>query len=177
MPRISCRLMIAAVVMALGVTAEAQNSEPCTLGVHTAVGFGMISYAAPGRTAPPFSGTLKATFEQMLPDGNSIHGVTLTHQARDSMGQTRAEFAQNCLRGPDGRPQVVLSVSVFDPTTKTSMNWLADNDGLPKVVRILHQDVMPVKQPSPAELAERQKMAQMRQPSKTEFRTEDLGTK
>src|SRR5277367_1421365 len=121
-----CRIAAVAVAaMTLGVTSEAQSSAPCTLGVHTAVGFGMISYAAPGRTAPPFSGTVKATFEQKLQDGNSIQGVTRTHQARDSMGKTRAEFAQNCLRGPDGQPQVVLSVSVFDPTTKTSMNWLA----------------------------------------------------
>jgi hypothetical protein len=92
-------------------------------------------------------------------------------------GKTHTEFDQNCQRGPDGQPQAVLSVSVIDPTTTTSMNWLVNNDGVPKVVRILHQDVMPAKQPSPAELVERQKMAEMRQPPKSEFRTEDLGTR
>jgi hypothetical protein len=51
------------------------------------------------------------------------------------------------------------------------------NNLVPKVVRILHQNEIPVKQPSPEELAERQKMARARQTPRAEFRTEDLGTK
>lgn len=179
MPRISFRLTIAAIAVAMvfGMTAEAQSSAPCTLGVRNYVGFGMITSRGPGGTATPFSGTVKTTFEQKLPDGNSIHAVTRTHQARDSMGKTRAEFAQSCERGQDGQLQVVASISVNDPANKTSMNWTVNSDTMAKVVRIFHQNEMPVKRPTPAELLERQKLAQARQPSREEFRTENLGTK
>lgn len=173
-----CRFAVVAVAaMALGVTAEGQSSAPCTLGVHSYIGFGMITFRGPGGTAPPFSGTVKATFEQKLADGNSIHAFTRTHQARDSMGRTRMEFAQNCVRGEDTQPQLVLSVSVDDTVSKTSINWQVNVDNVPKVVRIFHRNETPVKQLSPEERAEQQKMAQMRQPPKEEFRTENLGTK
>ena len=173
-----CRFAVVAVAaMALGVTAEAQSSEPCTVGVHSYVGFGMNMYGGSrGTSAPPFSGTLKATFEQKLPDGNSIHGVTRTRQARDSMGRTRTEFVQGCERGEDGQPTPMMSVNVNDPVLKTSMNWQVNSQGTPKIVRIFHQNEVPVKQPSPEQLAERQKMARLHQPPKEEFRTEDLGT-
>jgi len=176
MPALCRFAAVAVTAMALGMTAEGQSSEPCTLGVHGYVGFGMNSYRTGGST-PPFSGVVKATFEQKLPNGNSIHGVTRTHQARDSMGKTRAEFAQNCLRGEDGQPQVVLSVSVFDPALKTSMSWQVNNDGVPKVVHLFHQNEVPAKEPSPEERAEQRKLAQLRQPPKEEFRTENLGTR
>jgi hypothetical protein len=177
MMRAFCRFAaVAAAVVALAGAAEGESSAPCTLGVRSYVGFGMNSYRT-GGTIPPFSGVVKINFEQKLPDGNSIRGVTRTHQARDSMGKTRAEFAQNCERGEDGQPQLVATVSVNDPVLKTSMSWLVNNDGRPKVVRILHQNQVPVKQPSPAELAERMKLAPVRQPPKEQFRTEDLGTK
>lgn len=167
---------VAVAAMALGITAEGQSSDPCTLGVRPSIGFGMNSYRTGGSVAP-FSGIVKSTFEQKLADGNSIHGVMRTRQARDSTGKTRTEFAQGCERGEDGQPQEMLNVSVFDPILKTTMNWQVNQFAMPKVVRIVHQNEVPVKQPSPEELAERQKIAQVRQPSKEEFRTENLGTK
>jgi hypothetical protein len=36
------------------------------------------------RTNAPFSGTVKTTFDQKLPDGNSIHGIFYVRDARDS---------------------------------------------------------------------------------------------
>jgi hypothetical protein len=120
---------------------------------------------------------VKTTFEQKLVDGNTIHGVMHTRQARDSAGKTRTEFAQGCERGEDGQLHEMVTVSVNDPALKTTMNWQVNEFAMPKVVRILHQNGVPVKQPSPEELAERQKIAQVRQPSKDEFRTEDLGTR
>jgi hypothetical protein len=173
-----CRFAAVAVAaMALGMTAEAQSSTPCTLGVHNFIGFGMSTSVGRGGTAPPFSGTVKTTFEQKLADGNTIHATTRTHVARDSAGKTRMEFAQGCERGLDGELQLVKSVSVNDPALKTSMNWQVNSDGMAKVVRIFHQNETPVKRPSPAEQAERLKIAQMRQPPRAEFRTEDLGTR
>jgi hypothetical protein len=120
---------------------------------------------------------VKTTFEQKLADGNTIHGVMRTRQARDSAGKTRTEFAQGCERGEDGQPQEMLTVSVNDPALKTLMNWQVNQFAMPKVVRIIHQNEIPIKQPSPEELAERLKMAQLRQPSKNEYRVEDLGTR
>lgn len=173
-----CRFAAVAVAaMALGLTAEGQSSAPCTLGVHGYVGFGMITSQGPGGTAPPFSGTLKTTFEQKLGDGSFIRGVTRTHHARDSMGKTRTEFGQSCERGLDGQLHVLATVSVNDPASKTSMNWMANNDVVPKVVHVFHQNEIPHKQPSPEERAEQQKLAQLRQPPKGEFRTENLGTR
>ena len=173
-----CRFAVVVLAaMALEMTAEGQSSAPCTLGVRNYVGFGMITSRGSGGTAPPFSGTVKTTFEQKLPDGNSIHAVARTHQARDSMGKTRTEFAQNCERGQDGGPQLQMSISVYDPANKASMNWSVNSDMMTKVVRVFHQNEIPVKQSSPEERAEQQKLAQMRQPPRAEFRTENLGTK
>jgi hypothetical protein len=173
MPVISCRLVIGtiAAAMVLGVSAEAQSSAPCTLGIRNFIGFG-----TPSRSGGPYSGTLKTTFEQKLPDGNSIHGYTRTRQARDSAGKTLSEFAQNCQRGEDGQPQLLLNVSVYDRAAKTTMNWQV-NGNLPKVVRVMHQgEQVPPPVPS-AEMLERQKIAQLQQPPRSEFRTEKLGTK
>jgi hypothetical protein len=173
-----CRFAVVAMVaMTLGMTAESQSSAPCTPGVHNFIGFGMSAFVGRGATAPPFSGTVKTTFEQRLGDGNSIHATTRTHVARNSAGKTRTEFAQNCERGLDGELQLVKSVNVYDPALKTSMNWQVNSEAIAKVVRIIHENEIPMKQLSPAEQAERQKLAKVRQPPRAEFRTEDLGTR
>jgi len=173
MPVISCRLSALAIAaaMALGMSAGAQSSAPCTLGIHNYIGYGVS-----GGTGHPFSATVKTTFEQKLSDGNSIHASARTRQARDSAGKTLTEFAQNCERGEDGQPQLWLNVSVYDRTAKTTMNWQV-NGNMSKVVRVFHQgEQVPPPVPS-AETLERQKIAQMQQPPRSEFRTEKLGTK
>jgi hypothetical protein len=179
MPVISCRLAIGAIAaaMVLGMSAEAQSSAACTLGIRNYIGFGMMGgYGAVGRSVAPFSATVKTTFEQKLPDGNSIHGYTRTRQARDSAGKTLSEFAQSCQRGEDGQPHLMSSVSVYDRTAKTTMNWQVNGNSA-KVVRVMHQgEQIPPPVPS-AELLERQKIAQVQQPPRSEFRTDKLGTK
>jgi hypothetical protein len=129
---------------------------------------------------------MKSSFEQKLADGNAVHRVTRTRQARDSAGRTMTEMAQGCARGEDGQMHERLNISVNDPVARTNMNWQVGADDQPKVVHVFHQpDPRPVpsKRPelSPAELERQQKMikaaqaAQLQQ--RQENKTEDLGVK
>jgi hypothetical protein len=56
MPVIFCRLAIGtiAAAMVLGVSAEAQSSAPCTLGIRNYIGFGVMGgYGAAVRGVAP----------------------------------------------------------------------------------------------------------------------------
>ena len=175
MPGMSRRLAVGAVLAmaALAGNAGAQSAAPCTMGVNNSFG-----YSLPEKTGAPFSATLKSTFEQKLPDGNSIRGVTRTHQARDSSGKTRTETPAGCGRGEDGQPHLALNVSVRDPVAKTFMNWRIDIDSIgPKVARVLHQQEQAPSQKTPEEMATLRNAAAMRQPSRSKSHREDLGLK
>ena len=132
----------------------------------------------------PFSGVVKTTFEQKLGDGNAIHGVTRTHQARDSAGRTRVEMAEGCARGVDGQMHERTLVIVNDLEARTNMTWQVGPDDQQKVVRVSHlPEPRPRQELSPEELA-RQKKAieamrarQSQSPEQKETKTEDLGTK
>jgi hypothetical protein len=159
---------IAGIVMAMGIAARAQSPAPCTLGITKYLGAASMLMSG-----HPYSATIKETFEQKLGDGNSIHSVTRTKQARDSTGKTMSEFAVECLRGEDGQPELMLNVRVTDPVAKESLRWQV-NGMTPKVVRISHYlDSTPLTD----DMAERQKMMQIHQPSRNEFHTEKLGSK
>ena len=175
-----------AVAMALGISAGAQM-EPCVTG--GGVGILMVGIGAP-KNDFPFSGTVKSTFEQKLADGNAIHSVTRTHQARDSAGRTMRETAQGCARGEDGQMREIRVVNVNDPVARTNMSWQVGSDDQPKVVRVFHQAEFPVPrvgqpaarpEPTPEELARQQKMMQAARAQQLEQRketvTEDLGVK
>jgi len=157
--------------VALANPASAQNSEPaCSVGVNHFVGYGGM-----GQSDLPYTATAKTTFEQHLPDGNEIHGYVYTHQARDSAGRTMSEMATGCLPDENGVPQPQLSVSVFDPATRSSLFWQAGMLG-DKVVRVSHTSGNVIKL-TPDEIAARRKANESRQPPSGEFKSEDLGTR
>jgi hypothetical protein len=140
-----------------------------------------------GTKSAPFSAVVKSSFEQRLADGNAIHTVTRSHQARDSAGRTMTEMPQGCVRGEDGQMHERLSVNVNDPVTRTSMNWQMGDDMQPKVAHVYHQPEIPARpvtprpQPSAEQLAQQQKMVQAARAQQAlqqkENQIEDLGTR
>lgn len=153
------------------------------------IGGSMIGVGV-SRANIPFSGVVKLSIEQKLADGNAIHRVTQTRQARDSAGRTMNETAVGCVRGEDGQMHEQLTVNINDPVARTNMNWqVGVNDQL-KVVHVFHQpELKPVnsppvvKRPEPtaAQQEQQQKMVKAIQArallERRETRTEDLGVK
>ncbi len=127
---------------------------------------------------PPFSATVKTTYEQRLADGNFIHGFYTVHEARDSAGRTRQEYAQGCERGEDGQLHTRLSVVVYDPVAKTTLTWQVGND-FPKVAQLTRPQQIVPKKLTPEEMAEQQsrmKRMQSQQPHQ-DTKREQLGTR
>ena len=168
------KVVVIASAMVLGMPARTQTPL-CIVETLTP------STWSPGgsRANAPYSATVKMTFDQKLPDGNSIHGVSISHQARDSAGRTRSETIQGCSFGEDGQRHERLIIRVNDPVARTNTNWNAGFAGEPKVAQVLHLD-----QPQPAmkstteDLAKRQKAfeAGMSYFQKG-YKSEDLGVK
>lgn len=163
---------VLAVTMLLGTAASAQEMAICTPGVSNLMGIGVSS-----QKNVPYTATVKATFEQKLPDGNTIRGVTVVHQARDSAGKTRSEMIQGCFRGEDGQTRMQVNVGVFDPQERSTMHW--DTGGpLLKVAHIFRPSDAPASiKRTPEELAEMQKWSRTLRSSANEFNHEKLGTK
>jgi hypothetical protein len=148
------------------------------------MGGGMIYAVETGSKNAPFSGTVKRSFEQKLVDGNAIHTVQLTHQARDSAGRTMTEMASGCSMGADGLMHERFSVNVNDPVARVNMNWQAGDDQQEKVVQVFHQpDVSQLKRPqlSAEQLAQQQKAMEAARArglqQQKEYKTEDLGVR
>ena len=129
-----------AVAMASGISACAQEA-PCTAGVSGGV---MMAFGSGNKNNIPFSGTVKTSFEQKLADGNAIHTVRRSHQARDSAGRMMTEMPIGCLRGEDGQMHEIVNMNVTDPVARTNMMWQV-NDNQPKVVRLSHESELPVR--------------------------------
>ena len=173
--RIKAEIRLAAVLavaMLLGTAASAQETVICTPGVPSFFRIGVSS-----QKNAPYTATVKTTFEQKLSDGNTIRGVFVVHQARDTSGKTRSELVQECFRGDDGQIHVRVNVTVFDPEARSTMHWETGGPSS-KVARIFRPSDIPasVKQ-TPEELAEQQKWSRMRQSLVKEFNHESLGTK
>jgi hypothetical protein len=139
---------------------------------------GFVSLGTQSKTDAPYSGTLKTSFEQKLPDGNAVHGFHRVHQARDSKGRTMDEMAMGCARGEDGQPEQTMAVTVVDPTTSTIMNWQV-GDAMPKVAHVHHMSIPNHKQPTAEEAAEQVKRSQRaaKMQRHDEARVENLGSK
>lgn len=172
-----CLLAAITSMVLLGTLAHAQTPL-CTLEVP-----GTTIWSPGGeRTNAPYSGTVKTTFVQKLPDGNSIHGVLISHEARDSAGRTMSQTVQGCSFGEDGQRHERLMTRVDDPIAKTMANWKTGEAGEQKRVWITHLDVpQPTTKLTPEELAllaDRQKAfeAGMAYFQKG-YKSEDLGTK
>jgi hypothetical protein len=125
---------------------------------------------------PPFTATAKTTYEQSLPDGNEIRGYIYTHQARDSAGRTRSEMGQGCRLDENGVAQPQLSVSVRDPEAKTFTSWQVGMN-FQKIAHVTHQRDTPSNALTPDEIAALRKANESRQPQRSEFKAEDLGTR
>jgi hypothetical protein len=167
------RWTVAAVVagMALSVAAKAQSAEAsCSPGSSVSGGSGVLAGVA-------YSAIAKTTFEQRLPDGNTIRGFIRTHMARDGAGKTMSEMGQGCARNENGVPEAQLYVNVFDPAAKTMMTWSVGSIVMPEVVQVLHVSTTPRKPLTPEELAAQGKASQRWLPLKSEFKTEDLGSR
>ncbi len=160
------------VAMFVGAAASAQETATCTPGVPNFFSIG-VSY----QKNAPYTATVKNTFEQKLSDGNTIRGVTVVHQARDSSGKTRSELIQECFRGDDGQIHLRVNVSIFDPEARSTMHWETGGPSSKVVHLFRSSDASPSVKQTPEELAEQQKWSRMRQSLVKEFNHENLGTK
>jgi hypothetical protein len=161
-----------AAVVILATAAKGQNTgAPCTVGLHSYFGFGVS-----GQTGAPFTATIKTSFEQRLPDGNTIRGFTITHQARDSAGRTRSEMPGECYAGEDGLPHLQMHVSVNDPVAKSYLFWEVSGP-MSKTARLSHMTETPPRQPTPEEIEEQKKYAMRHRNSQEEFKSERLESK
>jgi hypothetical protein len=141
-----------AAVVILAVAAKAQETgAPCTLGLRSYSGFGVSS-----QTGAPYTATIKTSFEQRLPDGNTIRGFTITHQARDSAGRTRSEMPRECYAGDDGLPHLQMNVSVSDPTAKSYLSWEV-GVFMNKTAHLSHVIETPQRKMTPEEIEEQKK--------------------
>ncbi len=87
---------------------------------------------------PPFSATVKTTYEQKLADGNSIRGQLVTHEYRDSSGRIRIESSSHCVMGTDGQYHPDLRITVMDPASGSTIFWEA-NGSSTKTAHLFHQ--------------------------------------
>jgi len=178
-------LMVFAVVvgMATAVVARAQDAGvPCTPGVMSMVGIGIVAGASRNEVRP-FTAKIKGTYEQRLPDGNYIRGEVHTIAARDSTGRTRNETSMQCHRDENGKPMLEKMVAINDPKAHTALHWQEGGIfgiGMEKKATLIHVN-LPSALPAlpkllPEELAARRKIAAAQQP-RSEFKHEDLGTR
>lgn len=155
---------------ALTVAANAQSSEPvCSIGFHDHVRFVMVR-----NINVAYIATTKTTFDQSLPDGNHIKGYIYAHQARDSAGRTMIETGVSCYLDANGVPRLQSDVSVYDPSTKTTLLWQIGNSTA-KVVRVAHRSETQSRTPTTEELEAHTKTSEVQRPSRSEFKFEDLG--
>jgi hypothetical protein len=165
-------LAVAAVVVGTTVVAAAQSSEPvCSLG-----NSGGLSYGGGFNKKTPYSLTAKSSFEQRLADGSYVRSYARIKLARDGEGRTMTQWPQGCYRGEDGQLKLKYNVNVYDPTTKSSLMWNV-SPGAEKVASGARSQDFTPNRPTEAEMAERRKEMQLMRPSRSEFKTEDLGTK
>jgi hypothetical protein len=169
--------------LALAGAAKAQSSEPvCTPGY-----IRFIGYSVPNIPHAAFSATVKNSFEQTLPDGNHVRGFTRVQQARDDAGRTMIQrpmqMPGSCRLDENGVPRLDLTVTVFGPSTETTLHWQTGPTA-GKVVEAYHAHVVSppgATTPPRAPLATPQlaagKQAAVQSVAKNAISTEDLGTR
>jgi hypothetical protein len=155
------------------------------MGFTRSIGFISLSNVvsnSPGKKEMrPFTATAKTEYEQRLPDGNVLRGVTIDHVARDSSGKTRNETVVGCERGEDGQLHARVNVNVFDPAARATTTWSItsglDDPKSPKTAYVFHMPApaIPAKRPTAEELEKRRKLMQSQQPHE-QVKTEKLGT-
>jgi hypothetical protein len=161
----------------IATTCSAQTPSPC--GVMASSIMWYVVGGGPPTTNAPFSATIRTTHEQKFVDGNVIHGQVITHAYRDSAGRFRSETTMGlCNIGLDGQLRPPFTISVDDPTTRTSMSWEVNGAG-EKVVRVYHEPDPKTAAAAVPPLTEqqRQRNAQLQEHSRKYTSNEKLGSK
>jgi hypothetical protein len=147
------------------------DSAPCTPGVRSSVGFGTINVSD-----APYSGTWKVTFDQKLPDGRAIHGVTRTLSARSSDGKLLTEASTACSLDENGHVVQQLSIHVLDPARGTILDWTVGAAVL-KVAHLVYQKGQFTSETGISEWPLGETRSSVPGRSVTTSRVESLGTK
>jgi len=170
-------LMVFAALLSVQVSAKAQDMNgPCTMGTLGARTYG-ASYN-PKSQPQPFTAKIKLTQDQQLAEGNRIHSYEYVRMARDSSGKTRTEQPMGCYRDSDGKLQLRMAVSINDQADHSFLNWQEGMPDVEKVARLNRYPAPPApKKLTPEELAAMRKRAAAQQPSREEYKREDLGTR
>ena len=159
-------------------TSPAQTPSPCGVMAQGIMWF-VVGGGTPTTNAP-FSATVRTTHEEKFVDGNVIHGLIVTHAYRDSAGRVRSETSMPLCNviGPDGQFQPLITISVDDPATRTSMSWQVNDTG-EKVARVYHEPdpKTAVATAPPLTDQQRQRIAQLQEHSRKYTRNEKLGSK
>ena len=165
------RLVLCSAILAssliFAAVSIAQSPSPCFV---FASGIRIYDKA---NVKPPFSATIQTTYEQKLADGNSIRGILITHEYRDTSGRIRTESSMRCVLGLDGQFHPDLRISVSDPGAGTTIWW--EVNGSEKTAHIVH----PPKPTAAAPLSSEQRQIRaLTQASWTKnTRHESLGTR
>jgi protein TonB len=91
----------------------------------------------------PFTAKQTTTHVQTMADGTINTTVTPLQIWRDAEGRNRSE---RILTLPNGTQSQFITI--YDPITRTSMNWTVGDPSVPKVVNVIHIPT-PVSQPTP----------------------------
>ena len=147
----------------------AQSLTPCI----RAVRFSMerdLFLAARANARPAYTATIKQTFEQTLPDGNSIRWSVESVQARDEAGRMMRQHIEGCDPDSGGESQLRIRISIFDPAAKTDTSWNT-GPGSMGLTTVFHQP-QPITPPSLNDIPRTPSS-----PYRPQVTREDLGTR
>ena len=129
------RLVLCSAILAssliFAAVSIAQSPSPCFV---FASGIRIYDKA---NVKPPFSATIQTTYEQKLADGNSIHGILITHEYRDTSGRIRTESSMRCVLGLDGQFHPDLRISVWN-LAGTTIWWGVNGAHAGQVLSVDH---------------------------------------
>jgi hypothetical protein len=163
----ACAVLATATILSCSL-AIAQDTSSCTNG-------SVFTMVNPTPKGPPFTAVVKATFDQKLGDGNSIHGNYSYRVARSSTGKTLFEVPSSCYFGDDGLRHQAYQVTVTDPAAKTTTHWQRGTTAL-KMAFISHFPE-PIRPPESELPANPEKIQRAVQASQAQIHTERLGSR
>lgn len=163
-------LVLLASTALLVAPAPAQSVTPCVQFLNFSMDRELF-LPTRQKPAPAYTATIKQTYEQTLPDGNTIHWISESIQARDENGRTFRQRIQGCDIDSNGQPQLRTQVDIYDPATKSTTTW-GTGPGSMMLVTVMHPqtNLAPDWKDIPRTPA-------IRFHAQTEFTTEDLGTR
>ncbi|HEV2578630.1 MAG TPA: hypothetical protein VGU25_15605 [Acidobacteriaceae bacterium] len=110
-------------ILVLAATnASAQNVTPCVRVIRYSVQR-EVFVSTNRNPAPAYTATVKQSFEQTLPDGNTVHWATESTQARDENGRTLRQRIEGCDLDASGQPQLRMQVEIYDQAGQAFTSW------------------------------------------------------